>query len=82
MFQAVYGFPSPHFTEVIEVETPLIQLEEFLEEGQEMSQVIRQHLLESQNRMKQFIEMKRSEREVPGTRSDAPQATAIQAGFG
>lgn len=60
-FQALYGYPPPHFGafHISNDVLPMTQLT--LEEREKMTQALKQNLLKAQNRMKQFAVRGRSE---------------------
>lgn len=63
---ALYGCPPPLITEQIVEETWVAQLEEWVETRKEMDKMLREQLVESQNRMKLFADIKRTERTFLG----------------
>lgn len=62
-FQALYGYPPPQFGRVTLPKDVLPITQLTLEEREKMSQELKQNLLKAQNRMKQFADRKRSERQ-------------------
>lgn len=64
-FQALYGFP-PHFMDTLDIDTPSAQLEDFMEERQMISRMLKPQLLEAQNWVKQFADKNRTKQEFVG----------------
>lgn len=60
---ALYGYPPPLVIESKSRGTRMAKLEEWLEERQVMNRMVREQLMDLQNRMKFFKDKKRTERQ-------------------
>lgn len=61
-FEVLYGHSPRHFGVTNDKVCPVPELSEWLQEREHMNQLVKQHLLRAQQRMKKHADMKRTER--------------------
>lgn len=61
-FQGLYGYPHPIFNFEDMNEVTVAKVEDFLLRKQDLTVALKENLITAQNRMKQLVDLKRSER--------------------
>jgi len=63
LFEALYGYKPPLLPTIEEPVTVVVVVDSYLQQRQAVLQLLKKELANAQNRMKQFVNRRRSERE-------------------